>query len=102
VGANIRFHLLLGEMSRNQELATIARRLLERMTRVLYMQATEKRAGNVTDLHGEIIRAVRDRDPERARDAVVRDIVFGQSALFAAGYPIASVNGHPGAASPLS
>jgi DNA-binding GntR family transcriptional regulator len=94
---NMRFHDQLGVMSRNRELAAISRSLLERMMRISYLQLRQMIGDRLpTDLHGEIVRGIRDRNPHCTREAVLKDILHGQSSLFPAGHPIAAENGYFG------
>jgi DNA-binding GntR family transcriptional regulator len=73
---NREFHLLLAQMTHNRELVRIAKGILERTARVVYLigKSFPDRADEFMMNHEPIIKAIRDRDPIATRKAILDDI----------------------------
>lgn len=82
IRTNSEFHLLIARMSRNRELLKVLTWNLEQNQRLMYVELRSMRAhrGETAGLHANIVAALRKRDPEAAREAVLADIADGQSA----------------------
>ncbi len=84
IRTNNEFHLHMARMSRNRELQKLLTWNLEQNQRLMYVELRSPRARQ-TDwqgLHMGIVAALRKRDPEAAREAVMRDIADAQSSTF--------------------
>jgi DNA-binding GntR family transcriptional regulator len=83
VRGNTEFHLCLARMTQNQELVELASRIFQHMERLSYLEY--RRAGFrkrlTTILHGPIIEAIRRRDPNATRKAIMNDIAHAQLLL---------------------
>lgn len=82
IQANTDFHLRLAKITRNRELVELLARNLDKTERLMYI---ELRGSGFRDtefklLHTRIVTALRTRNPERAREAVLHDIVEAQRA----------------------
>ena len=82
IQANTDFHLRLAKITRNRELVELLARNLDKTERLMYI---ELRGSGFRDtefklLHSRIVDALRTRKPERAREAVLHDIVEAQRA----------------------
>jgi DNA-binding GntR family transcriptional regulator len=73
---NRRFHCLIAEATGNQELTEMLGHVHDRLARFMVM----RRAGhNMQQSHARIIQALRDRDPEAARDALSDELADTRS-----------------------
>jgi DNA-binding GntR family transcriptional regulator len=84
IEANRRFHLRLAKATRNQELQRLLASVLERTERVMYLELriTKFDEDAFKMIHEPIIEAMRKRDADRAREALLRDIAQAQDATF--------------------
>ena len=84
IEANAQFHLQLAKTTRNQELQRLLASVLERTERVMYVELrfTKFDEDAFKMIHEPIIEAMRMRDVEGARDALLRDIAQAQDATF--------------------
>jgi DNA-binding GntR family transcriptional regulator len=84
IEANARFHLQLVKTTRNQELQRLLASVLERTERVMYVELrfTKFDENAFKMIHEPIIEAMRKRDVEAAREALMRDIAQAQDATF--------------------
>jgi DNA-binding GntR family transcriptional regulator len=84
VRANTDFHRCLARMTHNRELVRLVEGLLDRHERVAYLE--QRTAGlrktDIRDWHVPIVEAVKNRDPQKAREAVLSDIVQGKVDIF--------------------
>lgn len=75
---NKRFHLVIAKATGNMNLAELVGRLHDQATRVEYLQVTrevELSAGRDTSPdHGEILKAIKSRNPDEARNAMAQHI----------------------------
>jgi GntR family transcriptional regulator, rspAB operon transcriptional repressor len=87
VNGNTEFHLCLARMTQNHELVELARRILDHVERLSYIEF--RSAGFKRELaqklHGPIVDAIRRRDSLAARQAVLADIA--QAQIFTTGIP---------------
>ncbi len=81
IRANSAFHLRLASMARNRELFELLRRNLERTERLMYIElrSSRFRQQELQTQHGHIVDALRSRNPQRVREALLGDVVEGQS-----------------------
>lgn len=82
IQANAAFHLRLAKTTRNRELVDLLMRNLEKTERLMYIElrCSGFQGAEFQLLHRHIVDALRTRDPERARDAVLSDITQAQRA----------------------
>lgn len=80
IEANQKFHLQIARMTRNRELESVLRGLLERSTRLVYLAASGSKAvpRDIETLLKPIVEAIRKKDTTAAHNAVVADITHGQ------------------------
>ena len=81
IEANYAFHRCLAEMTQNDELANMARRLLDRSARLVYLLKADRPQFHVHAVHRQIFNAIRRRDAKQARRLVIEDIRAGQVEL---------------------
>lgn len=78
VSRNTRFHLSIAKATGNAYLVELVRRLHDQATRVEYLQVTRELEVNldreVKPEHEEVVKAIKSRDPEAAREAMARHI----------------------------
>ena len=82
IQANAEFHLRLAKITRNRELVELLTHNLERNEHLMYIELRRSRF-RYTELrvmHGRIVDALRSRNPQRAREAVLNDILEAQRA----------------------
>lgn len=95
INGNTEFHLCLARMTQNHQLVELARRILEHVERLAYIEF--RSAGfkkEITQkLHGPIVEAVRKRDSYAARQAVLTDIA--QAQVFTTGMSVESSMSSP-------
>ncbi len=80
IQANADFHLHLAKVARNRELMQLVTRNLEKTEHLMYIELRHSRF-RYTELrvmHGRIVDALRGRDPQRVREAVLNDILEAQ------------------------
>jgi hypothetical protein len=87
IQANTDFHPRLAKTTRSRELVELLTRNLEKTERLMYI---EPRCSRFPDtefqmLHGRIVDALRARDAEGVREAVVNDITEAQRATLSFG-----------------
>jgi len=87
IQANTDFHLCLAKTTRNRELVELLTRNLEKTERLMYI---ELRCSRFRDtefqlLHNRIVDALRTRNPQLAREAVLNDISEAQSTTLSFG-----------------
>ena len=84
VKANQRFHLTLTKITRNRELLRLLASVLERTERVMYLELrfTKFDEDAFKMIHEPIIEAMRKRDVDAARAALLEDISQAQDATF--------------------
>src|SRR5579872_1316955 len=77
---NAAFHLRLAAMTRNRELIELLKRNLERAERLSYLEWRSSRfhEQELRTQHIRIVEAIRSRNPQAAREALLSDIVEGQ------------------------
>src|SRR5579872_1332629 len=77
---NTAFHLRLAAMARNRELIELLKRNLERAERLSYLEWHSSRfhEQELRTQHIRIVEAIRSRNPQAAREALLSDIVEGQ------------------------
>ena len=82
IQANTDFHLRLAITTRNLELVELLTRNLEKTERLMYIElrCSRFRDTKFQKWHGRIVDALRTRDPEGARKAVLNDITEAQRA----------------------
>ena len=82
IQANADFHLRLAKITRNPELVELLTRNLEKTERLMYIElrCSRFRDAEFEKWHGRIVAALRTRDPEGARQAVLNDITEAQQA----------------------
>ena len=87
IQANTDFHLRLAKMTRNRELVELLIRNLEKTERLMYIElrCSRFRDTEFESLHNRIVDALRTRDPQRAREAVLNDILEAQRATLSLG-----------------
>jgi DNA-binding GntR family transcriptional regulator len=80
IQANTDFHLRLAKTTRNRELVELLTRNLEKTERLMYIElrGSRFRASEFQLLHRRIVDALRTRDPECVREAVLSDITEAQ------------------------
>jgi GntR family transcriptional regulator, rspAB operon transcriptional repressor len=80
IEANQKFHLQIARMTRNRELETILRGILERSIRLVYLAASASHEvpRDIETLLKPILDAIRRNDAAAAHRAVVADITRGQ------------------------
>src|SRR5579872_1921893 len=76
---NTAFHLRLAAMARNRELIELLKRNLERAERLSYLEWHSSRfhEQELRTQHIRIVEAIRSRNPQAAREALLSDIVEG-------------------------
>jgi DNA-binding GntR family transcriptional regulator len=82
IRANAEFHLRLANVARNRELIELLTRNLEKTEHLMYIELRRSRF-RYTELrvmHGRIVDALRARNPQRVREAVLNDILEAQRA----------------------
>jgi DNA-binding GntR family transcriptional regulator len=87
IQANIAFHLRLAQTTRNREIVELLTRNLEKTERLMYIELNSSRVA-ITEfrlLHSRIVEALRTRDPNAVREAVLDDITLAQSATLTLG-----------------
>jgi DNA-binding GntR family transcriptional regulator len=80
IHANAEFHLRLAKVTRNRELVELLTRNLEKTEHLMYIELRRSRF-RYTELrvmHGRIVEALRARNPQRVREAVLNDILEAQ------------------------
>ena len=84
IDANRRFHLKLAETTRNRELERLLASVLERTERVMFIElrVTKFNEDAFKVIHEPIIEAIRKRDVNAAREALLHDIAQAQDATF--------------------
>lgn len=84
IRTNNEFHLHMAAMGRNRELQKLLTWNLEQHQRLMYVELRSPRAqqSDGQGLHLAIVAALRKRDPDAAREAVMRDIADAQSSTF--------------------
>jgi DNA-binding GntR family transcriptional regulator len=84
IDANRRFHLKLAEATRNRELERLLASVLERTERVMFieLQVTKFNEDAFKAIHEPIIEAIKKRDVNAAREALLHDIAQAQDATF--------------------
>ena len=82
IQANADFHVRLAKITRNPELVELLTRNLEKTERLMYIElrCSRFRDTEFQKWHGRIVDALRTRDPEGAREAVLNDITEAQRA----------------------
>jgi DNA-binding GntR family transcriptional regulator len=87
IQANTDFHLRLAKTTRNPELVELLTRNLEKTERLMYIElrCSRFRDTEFRNWHGRIVDALRTRDPEGAREAVLNDITEAQRATLKLG-----------------
>jgi len=87
IQANTEFHVRLAKTTRNRELVELLTRNLEKTERLMYIELRYSRFRETEFqlLHGRIVDALRKRDAERTREAVVDDIAQAQRATLSFG-----------------
>jgi len=82
IQANTDFHLRLAITTRNLELVELLTRNLEKTERLMYIElrCSRFRDTEFQKWHGRIVDALRTRDPEGAREAVLNNITEAQRA----------------------
>lgn len=80
IQANTDFHMRLAKTTRNRELIELLTGNLEKTERLMYIElrCSRFRDSEFQFLHGRIVDALRKRDRERARAAVLDDITQAQ------------------------
>ena len=80
IQANTDFHLRLAKTTRNRELVELLTRNLEKTERLMHIElrSSRFRENEFQFLHTRIVDALRTRDPQRAREAVLDDISEAQ------------------------
>src|SRR5258708_33072614 len=80
IQANTDFHLRLAKTTRNRELVELLTRNLEKTERLMHIElrSSRFRENEFQFLHTRIVDALRTRDPQRAREAVLNDISEAQ------------------------
>jgi DNA-binding GntR family transcriptional regulator len=80
IRANTDFHLRLARTTRNRELVELLTRNLEKTERLMYIElrCSRFRDTEFQMLHGRIVDALRTRDAEGVREAVLNDITQAQ------------------------
>ena len=82
IQANAEFHLRLAKVTRNRELVDLLTHNLERNEHLMYIELRRSRF-RYTELrlmHSRIVDALRSRNPQRVREAVLNDILEAQRA----------------------
>ena len=79
IRANTLFHLQLARMTQNRELVEMLTAILERTERLMYIELRSARMQSSVSVHEPVVAAIRRRDPEAARKAVLQDIRVAQS-----------------------
>jgi DNA-binding GntR family transcriptional regulator len=84
IDANRKFHLKLAEATRNRELGRLMASVLERTERVMFIElrVTKFNEDSLKVIHEPIIEAIKKRDVNAAREALLHDIVQAQDATF--------------------
>lgn len=84
IDANRRFHLKLAEATRNRELERLLASVLERTERVMFIElrVTKFNEDAFKVIHEPIIEAIKKRDVNAAREALLHDIAQAQDATF--------------------
>ncbi|SRR6266849_10319441 len=87
IQANTDFHVRLAKTTRNRELVELLTRNLEKTERLMYIElrCSRFRDTEFSLLHSRIVDALRTRDPQRAREAVLSDILEAQRATLSFG-----------------
>jgi DNA-binding GntR family transcriptional regulator len=87
IQANTDFHLRLAKTTRNRELVELLTRNLEKTERLMYIELRCSRFRNTEFqlLHNRIVVALRTRNPQLAREAVLNDISAAQQATLSFG-----------------
>jgi DNA-binding GntR family transcriptional regulator len=82
IHANAEFHLRLAKASRNRELVELLTRNLEKTEHLMYIELRRSRFRypELRVMHGRIVDALRERNPQRVREAVLNDILEAQRA----------------------
>src|ERR1700683_5624301 len=82
IQANAEFHLRLARVTRNRELVELLTRNLERNEHLMYIELRRSRFRHteLRVMHGRIVDALRSRNPQRVREAVLNDILEAQRA----------------------
>ncbi len=80
IESNARFHGQIAAMAHNRELETALRGILERSIRLVYLAASgsQEVPRDIENLLSPIVKAIRNKDAEAARQAVTADIMHGQ------------------------
>lgn len=72
---NLEFHKTIAEASGNRRLAEVVVRLLEQMQRLIILKLELSLSGDeLVEQHRQILDALRQRDPARARESMLADI----------------------------
>ncbi len=84
IEANAAFHLKVAKATRNRELERLMASVLERTERVMYVELrfTKFDEDAFKMIHEPIIEAMRKRNVDAAREALLRDIAQAQEATF--------------------
>ncbi len=82
IHANAEFHLRLAKVTRNRELVELLTRNLEKTEHLMYIELRRSRFRypELRVMHGRIVDALRERNPQRVREAVMNDILEAQRA----------------------
>lgn len=93
IQANAAFHLRLARIAQNRELVESLTRILEKTEHLMYIELRRSRF-RYTELrvmHGRIVDALRARNPQRLREAVLSDILEAQRATLSFGKNAADI-----------
>jgi len=79
---NMEFHCIIAEASGNRRLVEVVARLLEQMQRLVILRLDLSASlDDLVEEHGQLVAALRGRDPQRARDHMVSDITNTHQAV---------------------
>jgi DNA-binding FadR family transcriptional regulator len=87
IQANAAFHLRLARIAQNRELVESLTRILEKTEHLVYIELRRSRFRytELSVMHGRIVDALRVRNPQRLREAVLNDILEAQRATLSFG-----------------
>jgi GntR family transcriptional regulator, rspAB operon transcriptional repressor len=93
IKTNTDFHLQLASICQNRELVKMLTSILERMQRPMYLELRSSilQPTAAIMVHEPIVKAIRERNPVAAREAVIQDITQAQSLAFRVGVGISAV-----------
>ena len=79
---NLEFHGIIAEAAGNRRMVQVLTQLIEHTDRLYFLRLDLSTGDDVVGEHMQIAAALRQRDPELARDLMVRHLVVGRQAVW--------------------